>query len=149
VRYSIGCCSTPERIAYRDAYNDIVRAAPGLYGMTLERKARTRAVVDAAFAEDGVKEIRLGGPAAESPGGRFRVEIAPGTGRDAVAIWCTDATGVRRDELRYLGSASARVAFGDNGTTLFVRDDAARATSTYDLPSALFLEVFPDPQRER
>lgn len=149
VKYSIGCCSTPERIAYRDAYNDVVRDAPGLSGMTLERKATTRAVVDAVFAEDGVKEIRLGGPGAEAPGGRFRVEVAPGTGRDAVALWCTDAAGGRREELRYLGAGRALVAFGDKGTTLFVRDDAARATSTYDLPSALFLEVFPDPPRER
>jgi hypothetical protein len=149
VRYSIGCCSTPVLIAYRDAYNDVVRAAPGLHAMTLQRKAKTRAVVDAAFAEDGVKEIRLGGPGAEAPGGRFRVEVAPGTGRDAIALWCTDAAGKRRDELRYLGAGQARVTFGDDGTTLYVRDDAARATSTYDLPSALFLEVFPDPPRER
>ena len=149
VRLSLGCCRTPERIAYCDAYNGVVGAATGLYAITLEKKATTRAAADAMLAGGDAQAIRLGGAAADAPGGRFRIDVSPGTGRDAIAIWCTDTSADRRDELRYLGSANARIAFSADGTTLFVRDDAARATSTYDLPSALFLQVFPDAPRER
>jgi hypothetical protein len=149
VRFSAGCCPTSETVAYRDAYDDAVRAAPGLAAAALAAKATTRAAMDAALAGEDAKEIRLGGPDATSPDGRFRIEIAPGEGRDAIALWCRDASTGGRDELRYLGSERAIVAFGDGGTTLFVRDDAAHASSTYDLPAALFLQVFPDPGRER
>ena len=151
-RFSAGCCKSHERIAYCDAYNDEIDAARGrgaLAGMTLQRKATTRAAVEARFDAGGATQIRLGGPATTSPGARFRVEIAPGAGRVAVALWSTDAVSGERSELRYLGADEARIAFDGDGSTLFLRDDGARLYATFDLPTALPLQVFPDPPRER
>lgn len=147
VRFSVGCCTTREAIAYRDAYNATVQAAPDLGALTLQRKSTSRAAMDAALA--GAITVRRGGDTAESPGGRFRIEVAPGEGRDAVALWCRETATGRRESLRYLGSDEARVAFGGDGATLFVRDDAVRASFTCDLPTGLFLEVFLDARPER
>ncbi len=81
----------------------------------------------------------------DAPGGRFRVEIGPGGAYESTALWSLDRTTGEREELRFLGRDRAVVAFDEAAETLFLRDDAARVYATFDLPSALCLEVFPDP----
>ena len=151
-KFSAGCCKTPEFLAYSDAYNDTIDAARGagrLVGMTLEKKAMTREAVAAAFAAGSAAEIRLGGPGVDAPGGRFHLEVAPGTGLSSIALWSSDRATGERSELRYLGSERAQAIFDADGSTLYVRDAAARMFVTFDLPGALLLQVFPDPERAR
>lgn len=151
-RFSAGCCKSTERLAYADAYNDVMDAALAagrLAGRTLEGKATTRAAVESFFAPGAAAEIALGGPAATSPDGRFVVSVGTGYGREGLALWRLDTSTQSSFELRYLGSERVRVAFSADGSTLTLRDDAVRAYATFDLPGALFLQVFPDPPRAR
>ena len=151
-RFSVGCCKTWERIAYCDAYNDTIDEsyrAGALAEMTLRRKATTREAVEARFASRRAAEIQLGGPGVDGPDGRFHVEIAPSEARSVSALWSRERSSGERRELRYIGGDHAKVLFDDFGTTLFVRDDVGRLYVTFHLPTALLLEVFPDPERTR
>jgi hypothetical protein len=152
VRFSVGCCNSRERIAYRDAYEDVVdeaRAAGRLAGRTLARKATTRDAVAARFAAGVGAEVRLGRTTVASPDGRFRFEAAPASGVYGVALWEVDVEGGGREELRRLGADRAVVVFDEDGGTLFVRDAAARAYVTFDVATALPLQVFPDSAADR
>jgi hypothetical protein len=151
-QFSAGCCKSTERLAYCAAYNEVVevaRDAGRLKGRTLERKATTRAAVEALFASGAGVEVALEGPGATSPDGRFLVRVGMGYGREGLALSRVEVATQASDELRYLGSERVRVVFAADGTTLYLRDDAVRAYSSFDLPGALFLEVFPDPPRVR
>lgn len=151
-RFSAGCCKSTERLAYCDAYNDFVDealAAGRLKGRTLEGRATTREAVEALFASGAGVEVSLAGPAATSPDGRFIVSVGKGYGREGLALWRADLVTSASFELRYLGSETVRVVFSGDGSTLTLRDDAVRAYSTFDLPGALFLQVFPDAPRAR
>lgn len=150
VRLSVGCCKSAKTIAYRDAYNDAVdaaRRAGRLAGLTFEGRATPRSAIEAAFANGGGTPVRLGDASATSPDGRWTVEVAPSTGRDSLALARTDGATGARGELRYLAREEVRVAFAKDGVTLWMRDDRARLCATFDLPSALLLEVFPDAER--
>jgi hypothetical protein len=152
VRLSVGCCKTRELLGYRDAYNDAIdeaRAAGRLEGMSLAHKATTRAAVEALFAASRPTALASGAPGVESPGARFVVDIGPGAAQVYRALWSTDRTTGVREELRFLGGDRAIVLFSADGTTLLVRDDAARVYATIDLPSRLVLQAFPDAERER
>ena len=152
VRLSAGCCKSAATIAYCDAYNAAVgqaRASGRLAGLTFERRVTPQAAVDAAFANGGGATVRLDEVPLPSPDGRWLLEVSPSEGRPSLALARVDlATGVR-DELRYLAREEVRVAFAEDGVTLFVRDDHARISATYDLATALLLEAFPDPDRGR
>ncbi len=151
-RFSAGCCKSTERLAYADAYNDAMGdaiAAGRLRGRTLEGRSTTRAAVEALFAAGAGVEVSLTGAGATSPDGRFVVSVGKGYGREGLALWRLDVVTTASYELRYLGSERVRVVFSADGSTLSLRDDAVRAYSTFDLPGALFLQVFPDPPRAR
>lgn len=151
VRFSVGCCKSYERLALCDAYNDAIDRAlrDGAFaGATLEKKATDREALAVRFAKASPVTLTPGGPPADAPGGRFRVSAGRGEGRDATALFATDTTTAERTELRFLAGDAVRVAFLDDGTTLAVRDDAARLYATFDLPTALALQVFPDARRE-
>jgi len=146
VKFSVGCCNSRERAAYRDAYEDVVdeaRADGRLAGRTLARKATTRDAVVARFAAGGA-EVRLGRTTVATADGRYRFEAAPASGVYGVALWEVDVEGGGREELRRLGADFAVVVFDEDGGTLFVRDAAARAYATFDVATALPLQVFPD-----
>lgn len=151
-RFSAGCCKSVERLAYADAYNEVVEealASGRLKGRTLETRATTREAVAAPFANGGGIEVSLSGASATSPDGRFVVSVGKGYGREGLALWLADSETKSSSELRYLGAERVRVVFSADGATLLLRDDAVRAYSTFDLPGALFLQVFPDPPRVR
>jgi hypothetical protein len=147
VRLSVGCCRSAKTVAYRDAYNDAVAAARRegrLAGLTFENRATPREEVEAAFAVGGGEEVRLGGTPAASPDGRWLVEVSPSEGRDSLALARVERASGVRDEMRWLAREEVRIAFAKDGVTLWVRDDHARLCATYDLPTALLLEAFPD-----
>jgi hypothetical protein len=148
VKFSVGCCKSHERLAYREAYESVVasaRRAGRFDGRTLERKATTREAVAARLAAvGGGAEVKMGGPGLESPDGRFHVEAAPASGVYGVALWSTDKGSGGRDELRRLGGDRVVAAFDETGDVLYVRDSAVGAYATFDLPTALPLQVFSD-----
>jgi hypothetical protein len=147
VKFSVGCCNSREKRAYRDAYQDVVddaRADGRLAGKTLARKATTRDAVASVFASGAGAEIRLGQPGVETSDGRIRIEAAPASGLYGVALWEVDVASGDRDELRRLGADRAVVVVDETSGTLFLRDSAARVYATFDVPTALPLQVFPD-----
>jgi hypothetical protein len=146
VKFSVGCCNTRDAAAYRAAYQEVVDeavAAGRLAGAALARKATTRDAVAARFADRAGTEVRLGGAGIESPGARFRIEAGPASGVYGVGLWEVDLASGDREELRRLGADRALVVFDEDGGTLFVRDAAAGVFATFDLPTALPLQVFP------
>jgi hypothetical protein len=150
VRLSAGCCKSAKTIAYCDAYNAAVaeaRAAGRLAGLTFESRVTPPAAVRAAFADGGGATVRLGEMPVPSPDGRWVVEVSPSEGRPSLALARVDMASGVRDELRFLGREEVRVAFAEDGVTLWVRDDHARVSTTYDLLTALLLEAFPDADR--
>jgi len=145
VRFSVGCCKSHERIAYCDAYESVMDAARAdgrLAGLTLEKKATTRDAVAARFASAPGVEVKMGGPGAPSPDGRFRVEASPASGVYGVALWEIDATTGEKEELRRLGADRASVLFDATNGTLLVHDARVGAFATFDLATALPLQVF-------
>jgi hypothetical protein len=146
VKFSVGCCNTRASAAYRAAYQEVVdeaAAAGRLSGAALVAKATTRDAVAARFAGGAGMEVRIGGAGVESPGARFRVEAAPASGVYGVGLWEVDVASGEREELRRLGADRALVVFDADGGSLFVRDAAAGVYATFDLPTALPLQVFP------
>lgn len=148
--YSMGCVVSDGTLAYMKSFNAATLAARDagrLEGMTFEGKVTTAEALRARFGPEGGRTLTLGGPAADAPGGAFRVEIAPRSGRegDTPYLFVTEVATGRRKELVYVGEPRARVLFDHDGTTLLARDDRYRVFRTFDLPRALELQVFPDP----
>jgi len=153
-RYSVGCVVSGEATARVDAYNGVILAAlrdGRLRGMTFEDRVTSREAAAARFAAEGGTVVEMGGPAADSPGGRFRVEVAPRNlmGHMGPYVFVTDTATGERGELIYLGEPRGRVLFDAGGRTLLVRDDRFRTTRTFDLARRLDLQTFPDLRDER
>lgn len=150
---SIGC--NPAEAAYRDAHNEAIRearAAGRLKGMTLESKVTTCKAVAARFANESGTTLRIGDPPAQTPDGRFRVEIAlrdPAEPSPSAWLFLMSAGSNQREALTPLGAPTARVLFGDNGTTLVVRDDKYGRYSTFDLAWPAQMQVFRDSDQPR
>lgn len=51
----------------------------------------------------------------------------------------------REVEPMFVGGKEAGVLFDHDGTTMLVRDDGYTTYLTFDLPSRLFMQGFPDP----
>jgi hypothetical protein len=147
VRFSAGCCKSHERMAYVEAYDDVVAAAAKsgrLPTASFLARTTTRPAVAARLAS-GAVALEPGRPAIDSPDGRYRVEIGPSGGFATSALWRVDRASGEREELRYLGGERAVVVI--DGASLLLRDDAAHLYATFDLPTALPLQVFPDAPR--
>jgi hypothetical protein len=145
LRFSSACCRGAREEAYRDAYNDAVETALDAGRLApFAGRAMTRASVDALLDGPSAQRIALGEPGAATPDGRARIVVAPGTGRASLALWLFAEGSADRMELRYLASPEVRIAFSGDGATLCLRDERARASATFDVARAAFLEVFPD-----
>ncbi len=116
----------------------------------LKHKVTTREAVAARFAGEGACPLTLGGPPVESPGARFRIEAAPRNNQGDMRpyVFVTDKETGRQHELHWL-NPGARVAFDHEGTTLLLRDEEFKAYLTFDLPSRLNMQTFPDSNRGR
>ena len=150
-RVSAGCCRTPERAAYCDAYTAVIsqaRAEGRLTGMTFADRITSREAMAARFAEEAPLRLR-DGVAADVPGGRFRIDAGPAADGQHMAIRLVDLATQERTELRLLGGDEARALFADGGASLWVRDDASHLYVTYDLATAQRLQAFADPDWTR
>lgn len=148
---SMGCVIEESLWEYAEAYNDEVARAlrdGRLEGKTLGHKVTTRAAVEGRFREEQPATLALNGAAIDAPGGRYRVTLEPrriDESDDPTPYLYVEAKATgRAEELMFLGGESATILFDHDGTTLLVRDDVYTTYMTFDLPTRLFMQGFPD-----
>lgn len=146
---TLGCIVSDDQVAYEAAFNREIRralAAGELDEYLLKHKVTTREAVAARFAkEDGGRLLVMDAPAADAPGGRYRVAVRTESEESKKPyLFVTDVKAGTTEELIFLGSNEAHILFDHGGTTLLVRDDYYKTYMTFDLPTLLFMQGFRD-----
>jgi hypothetical protein len=148
---SIGCVYSEQAAALMDGYShETLRAlhTGELAPFVLKYELTSRVAVEARVHAEGGFTLAVGSPAADSPNGRYRIEVAPRFGNpdDTPYVFSTNVATGKRQELWFIRE-KARVLFDHDDTTLLVRDEGYKRYFTVDLPRQLQLQFFPDPDR--
>jgi hypothetical protein len=146
-----GCCIDATSASFERSYNEttIAEARAGR-AATYSDRLTTREALTARFAAGGVVELTPSNPSIDAPSEQVRFELAAYHSsfdppeRTTPYLFAVDVATGERTPLQYVGEMRARVAFGDGGGTLFLRDDRYGSSYSFDVATLRWLQRFND-----